>query len=126
MIPSQGKHRGLHSFNHLYLSQLHFCNTIIQGSMETHKRISHGSNCICRVVCLYHALHVHMVNLKLLSEVAKGKGLKFGYDASLGWYSLRDVLTGMLLAEYADITVELMTERAWREEFNKFRVSKYK
>jgi hypothetical protein len=67
-----------------------------------------------------------MVNLKLLSEIAKGKGLKLVFDEPLACYVLRDKLTNMMLAEYANITVELMTERAWREEFNKFRVSKYK
>lgn len=67
-----------------------------------------------------------MVNLKLLIEIAKRKGLKLVFDEALACYVLQDALTGMLLSEYADVTVELMTERAWREEFNKFRVSKYK
>ena len=67
-----------------------------------------------------------MVSAKLLETVARSKGLVFEFSANnQAWVTL-DRPTGIMLAEYSDITVELMTERQWREEFNKLKASKYK
>lgn len=85
-----------------------------------------GSGSICKFICLYDVVSIRMVNLQLIERIANSKGLLFDYVPSLGAYATMDKVTGMMLAEYADISVQLMTERAWREEFNKLKASKYK
>jgi hypothetical protein len=67
-----------------------------------------------------------MVKLQLIESIAKSKGLIFDYSEQQGAYATWDKVSGMMLAEYANVSVELMTERAWREEFNKLKASKYK
>lgn len=67
-----------------------------------------------------------MVSVQLLTDIAKTKGLIFEYDMPLDAWVTRDKATNMLLAEYADVSVKLMTERSWREEFNKLKPSQYR
>lgn len=67
------------------------------------------------------------IKLNTVQKIAKSKGLIFEFDESLQCYVLRDNITGMMLMEYANITVKLIVNvNIWREEFNKFRAQSFR
>jgi hypothetical protein len=67
------------------------------------------------------------IKFSTLQKIAKSKGLEFVFDDSLQCYVLRDNITGMMLMEYANVTVRLITNvNIWREEFNKFRAQSFR
>ena len=67
------------------------------------------------------------IKLATVQKIAKDKGLEFVFDDSLQCHVLRDRITGMILMEYANVTVSLITNvNIWREEFNKFRAQSFR
>lgn len=67
------------------------------------------------------------VKIATIQKIAKKKGLVFEYDEPSQSYVMRDKITSMCLAEYANITISLITsDRVWREECNKLRASAFR
>ncbi len=67
------------------------------------------------------------IKLVTVQKIAKSKGLEFVFDDSLQCHVLRDRVTGLMLMEYANVTVSLITNvNIWREEFNKFRTQAFR